>query len=77
VAPPGASGLYDVIETFRRAWVTRFHARFGDETPPVLPRIVVTSTPGRELLKAREDLGRRITALKETPPDPAGILVRV
>jgi GGDEF domain-containing protein len=77
VAPPGASGLYDVIETFRHAWVDRFHARFGDETPPVLPRIVVTSTPGRELSKAREDLGRRITALKETPPDQAGILVRV
>lgn len=77
VSPPGASGLFDVIETFRRAWLQRFHDRFGGSTPAVLPRIVVCSTTGRGLVKAREDLGRRITGLKETPPDEAGILVRV
>jgi GGDEF domain-containing protein len=76
ISPPGASGLFDVIETFRRAWVPRFHARFGASTPPVLPRIVVTSTKGRDLPRAREDLGRRITGMKEMPPDAAGILVR-
>ncbi len=74
VAPPGQEGLAGLLETFRYAWVERFHRRFGADTGAVLPRIIVCTTSGRELSQAREDLGRRITALKEEAPDAAGIL---
>jgi GGDEF domain-containing protein len=77
VAPPGPSDLHPMLEVFRHAWVDRFHSRFGSETPAVLPRIVVSTAPGAELMRSREELGRRITALKETTPDAAGILQRL
>lgn len=77
VGAPTRTGLRDTMDAFRReAWPRRFRAVFGEGVPPVAPRILVTRTPGRDLRKAREELGRGITSLKHEIADPvSGILV--
>lgn len=53
-----------------------FHARYGADVAPVLPRIVVGRARGDQLRDLRERLGREITSLKELPSIPeTGVLV--
>lgn len=77
VGAPTRTGLREAMDTFRReGWPRRFRAVFGEDVPPVAPRILLTRTPGRYLRKAREELGRGITSLKHEIADPVfGILV--
>lgn len=77
VGAPTRSGLFDAMETLRRSWPQRFHARFGADVPPVAPRILVGRTRGNQLRHAREALGRGITGLKTDPRVDAtlGLLV--
>lgn len=64
VGAPGRAGLATSLDAFRMQWPSRFRARFGDEAPPVAPRILVATTEGRSLRACREDLGRSVGALK-------------
>jgi GGDEF domain-containing protein len=78
VGAPTRTGLAAAMNTFRReAWPRRFRAVFGENVPPVAPRILITRTRGRDLRDAREELGRGITGLKNDPStDPVeGLLV--
>lgn len=77
VGAPTRTGLRATMDVFRReAWPRRFRAVFGEGVPPVAPRILVTRTAGRDLRKAREELGRGITSLKHEKADPvSGILL--
>lgn len=74
VAPPGAAPLGPVLEAFRTTWPARFLARFGNDVPPVAPRMLVARVHGSGLVSAREKLGRLITELKETASGSDGIL---
>lgn len=67
VGAPTREGLGQTMDDFRRAWPRRFRAVFGDDVPPVAPRVLVARTQGRGLRRAREELGRGITALKNDP----------
>ncbi|HEU4410725.1 MAG TPA: GGDEF domain-containing protein [Polyangiaceae bacterium] len=67
VAAPTRAGLARTMDSFRRAWPVRFRAVFGDDVPPVAPRVLVARTRGRGLRRAREELGRGITGLKNDP----------
>jgi GGDEF domain-containing protein len=71
VGAPSGSGLAAQLDRFRREWPSRLRARFGDDAG-VSPRILVTSTTGGELVATRDDLGRRIAALKLADP-PEGL----
>jgi len=77
---PGGTGLAAALDVFRRAWPARLTARFGPDAK-VAPRILVTSTTGAHLVEARDELGRRIAALKTAYPverlPPEGILVEL
>lgn len=65
------------MDDFRRRWPARFSALFGADVPPVAPRVLLARTRGGDLRRAREELGRGITALKNDPAaDPIeGLLV--
>jgi GGDEF domain-containing protein len=67
VGAPTRGRLHTDMDTFRRAWPARFRAVFGDDVPPVAPRVLVARTQGRDLRRAREALGRGITSLKNDP----------
>lgn len=67
VGAPTLGGLRRTMDDFRRAWPIRFRSVFGAEVPPVAPRVLVGRTRGRDLRRAREELGRGITALKNDP----------
>lgn len=76
IGAPTKEGLDAQLQAMAQAWPARFHARFGEGVPPVAPRILVGTTSGGSLRRAREILGREIGSLKElsrTPP-PEGIL---
>jgi GGDEF domain-containing protein len=77
IGAPLRGGLCDELERFRHEWPVRFRARFGDEVPPVAPRILAGRAPAGRLVAAREELGRAITALKNagSGADGAGVLV--
>lgn len=76
VGAPTLRGLADRLAEFRRAWPARFRERFGPDVPPVAPRVLVLRAGGDVLMRAREDLGRRLTSLKQTAaPGPEGVLV--
>jgi GGDEF domain-containing protein len=79
VARAGARRACAAISTpFAAPGPRRFRARFGDNVPPVAPRILVTKTRGRDLRTAREVLGRTIASLKDREkPGPEGLLVEV
>ena len=76
VGAPTRTDLLGSMEAFQQRWPARFREVFGDDVPTVAPRILVASTPGHDLRHAREELGRRIGALKEDPRNelPEGIL---
>lgn len=82
-APVGGSkgsgpSLADRLDAFRHDWPATFRSTFGDEPVPAA-RILVARTRGRSLVEIRDELGRRISALKAQVPDPpdTGVLVRV
>lgn len=64
---PGGEGLASKLDTFRRDWPRTLRSRFGAEAR-VMPRIIVASTSGGALVQARDELGRRIAALKLADP---------
>ncbi|CAN5797352.1 hypothetical protein BH09MYX1_BH09MYX1_50440 [soil metagenome] len=71
VGAPTRGALEPDLDRFRRAWPARFRELFGS-SPPVVPRILVTSTRAGDLRRARETLGRALGAVKEgsqTPPE--------
>lgn len=76
VGAPGRARLVPDLDHFRELWPARFRARFGDDAPPVAPRILVAKARGRALRRAREALGRGIGRLKEkdASPPPTGVL---
>jgi GGDEF domain-containing protein len=76
VGAPERTGLARDLDAFRKRWPARFRARFGDDAPPVAPRILVGRTKCGALRGAREDLGREIGGLKleAAKPGPEGIL---
>ncbi len=78
LGPPGGEALEAVIGAVQQAWPAHFRTRFGAEAAPVLARALVTRTRGREILAAREELGRAIGELKTAACHPEfGILRRV
>jgi GGDEF domain-containing protein len=81
IGTPGSSGLNERLEIFRRAWLVAFRESFGEVDPPVRPRILVTSTIGRELADTRDRLGREIGTFKKLPqnedPPADGVQARI
>jgi GGDEF domain-containing protein len=69
VGAPTSRGLEQKFDALQRAWPTSFRQRFGSDAPPVLARVLVSSTRGQSLLSAREALGRAIGELKHAPLD--------
>jgi len=69
VGAPTGQGLEQKFDALQRAWPTSFRERFGGDAPPVLARVLVTTTRGQSLLSAREGLGRAIGELKHAPLD--------
>lgn len=67
IGPPAGPPLRPGLDAMRSSWPARFHAAFGDDVPPVAPRVIVACCAGRDLRRAREELGRRITDLKNDP----------
>jgi len=75
---PTRAGLADDLDAFRRAWPERFRRTFGEGSPVVASRILVTAGAGRDLHAMRERLGRSLaTAKNAPPPGPDGMLMRV
>ncbi len=71
VGAPTRAPLEADLDQFRRSWPDRFVARFGTDAPPVVPRILVVTGRGAELLAAREALGRALGSVKlgsKVPP---------
>lgn len=66
VGPPTGTGLPDAMSAFRTRWPAIFEAEFGEGT--VVPRVLTTATTGRDLVGARDDLGREIANLKQRFP---------
>ena len=79
VGAPCRAALDRDLETFRAAWPARFQADFGKDVPTVAPRVLWTAAPGRDLRKAREALGRGMSAVKDANknPPPGGVLARL
>lgn len=81
IGTPGSTGLEGRLKTFQRAWFVAFAESFGPVDPPVRPRILVTTTAGRDLAETRDRLGRAIGEFKKRPenenPPPEGVLARV
>ncbi len=79
VGAPTGSGLVPALDAFRKSWPKRFEAEFGEGVTPVAPRVLVTEVAGRQLVRAREELGRAVAPLKkrEPAPSPEGVLSRV
>ena len=75
VGAPERRGLLPDLETFLDRWPRHFRELFGADVPPVAPRILVGHAAGRDLIAAREDLGKRITALKGREGADRGIVV--
>jgi GGDEF domain-containing protein len=73
---PGRASLRASLDAHRVAWPSRFRAVFGDEAPPVAPRIVVARTVGGALRACREALGRAVGVFKNSVPKvpPEGAL---
>jgi hypothetical protein len=71
---PTSEGLRERLDIWRQTWPDVFRRTFGQQTPVVSPRILVTRRKGRDLLAGREALGRGITSLKSAIPGPEGIL---
>jgi len=65
VGPPGGRDLARKMDDFRHSWPAIYHARFGADAPPVVPRVLVAQTEGRHLVWLRDDLGRRVGDLKQ------------
>ena len=68
VGGPLGTGLADRMTQFRTEFPTRFSMRFGADALPVAPRVVTTVTIGRDVISARDQLGRDIARLKARHP---------
>jgi len=77
LSAPTRRGLAGDLDAFRQSWPRVFQTHFGADVPPVAPRIVVGTTPGRRLVAARETLGRRIGDLKGVEIGEEGLLVEL
>jgi diguanylate cyclase (GGDEF)-like protein len=76
IGAPTREPLEADVRAFMTAWKSAFHRHFGADVPAVIPRVAVGRASGGELRALRQDLGRRITALKELAAVPeTGILV--
>ena len=75
VGAPGRADLGQDLDAFRARWPARFRGVFGEDVPPVAPRIMWTEQRGGALRSAREQLGRGMGSLKTRfatpPPDGA------
>jgi GGDEF domain-containing protein len=67
---PGNLNMLSKIKELQATWPARFREHFPDVTPLVLSRVVTCSAAGRELVAARESLGRAIGELKHAAVDP-------
>ena len=76
VGGPLGTGLADRMTQFRTDFPTKFLERFGADALPVAPRVVTTVTIGRDVISARDQLGRDIARLKSRHPDPAMVGVQ-
>jgi GGDEF domain-containing protein len=70
VSAPGAGGLVDRMDTFRREFFPRFVGEFGPGALPVAARVVTTTAKGHELVAGRDRLGIGIALLKTRVPEP-------
>jgi GGDEF domain-containing protein len=70
VGGPLGVGLAREMTQFRTDFPARFRERFGADALPVAPRVVTTVTIGRDVITARDQLGRDIASLKLRHPDP-------
>jgi diguanylate cyclase (GGDEF)-like protein len=68
IGGPLGAGLADRMTQFRTAFPARFRERFGPDAMPVAPRVVTTVTIGRDVIAARDQLGRDIARLKARDP---------
>jgi GGDEF domain-containing protein len=78
VCPPTDDRLADRLRSFMSSWPSILRGEFGPDTPPVAPRVIVsTDALGSQLEQKRELLGTLITPVKEAHRDlgPEGILV--
>ncbi len=75
VGAPGRTSLAPDLDVVRKRWPGEFQRRFGADVPTV-PRVLVTSAPGRDLRGARERLGRGMGQVKSSSkkPPPEGVL---
>jgi GGDEF domain-containing protein len=69
VGAPTGTALGDAVEALRRRWPGSFERRFGRDAPPVASRVLVAHAAGRDLLAAREHLGRAVGELKHVDVD--------
>jgi GGDEF domain-containing protein len=78
VGAPERAPMERDLRAFMDSWRSLFRLHFGPDADPVAPRIVIGETSGTALRQLRQELGRRITALKELPSvGPEGILATV
>jgi GGDEF domain-containing protein len=76
VGAPGRERLDQDLLQFMARWRRAFEDRYGADVQPVLPRIVVSASPGGQLRELRQRLGREVTGLKELASIPdTGVLV--
>jgi GGDEF domain-containing protein len=64
IGVPSTTGLADRLDTFRALWASRVAEDLGADHV-VAPRILVATTRGDALVRAREELGRQIGELKQ------------
>ncbi len=79
VGTPGSARLGAELDCMRASWPAAFHAAFGEDVPPVAPRIVTVACRCGELRAARKLLGQAIAGLKARYPAPPedGVLLRL
>jgi GGDEF domain-containing protein len=70
IGTPTGTTLAADLGTMRASWPAAFHRAFGDDVPPVAPRIVTVSCRCGELRGARQVLGQAIAGLKAKHPAP-------
>jgi GGDEF domain-containing protein len=75
VGAPLRSGLFAALDRRRSEWVARYRTVFGSDCPLVVPRVLVATTRGSDLLGARERLGREVAALKHARTGNDGLLI--
>lgn len=75
VGAPQREGLRGELEQRLTDWTARYRAHFGAGCPLVVPRVLVGSVRGVDLMRGREQLGREVGALKHARAGKDGLLV--